>query len=104
MIARYVLEAAAITLVFTKGTIFKAVREHGPKLWQELAACPLCAGVWVGMFWRVLRARANEIVGFLGNADYASLSFAADVLASGAVTGVVALAGALFLSLLDRYS
>ena len=95
MIARFVLEAVCITLVFTKGTIFKAVREHGPKLWQELATCPLCVGVWVGMFWRVLRALPD---------DHASLSFAEDVLASGAVTGVVALVVALFVSLLDRHS
>lgn len=95
MIARYVLEAAAITLVFTKGTIFKAVREHGPKLWQELASCPLCAGVWVGMVWRVLRALPDVHV---------TLSFAEDVLASGAVTGVATLVVALFVSLLDRWS
>ena len=95
MIARYVLEAVCITLVFTKGMIFKAVREHGPKLWQELAACPLCAGVWVGMLWRVLRALPDV---------HASLPFAADVLASGAETGVVALVVALFVSVLDRHS
>ena len=95
MIARYVLEAAAITLVFTKGTIFKAVREHGPKLWQELASCPLCAGVWVGMLWRVLRALPDV---------HASLPFAEDVLASGAVTGVATLVVALFVSVLDRHS
>lgn len=95
MLARYVLEAAAITLVFTKGTLFRMLRERGPKLWQELASCPLCLGVWVGMIWRVLRTWPEA---------HASFAFAADVLASGAVTGVFALAVALFLSFLDRYS
>ena len=96
MIARYVLEAACITLVFTKGTIFKTVREHGPKLWQELASCPLCVGVWIGMFWRLLRSVNPE--------EVRSIALAEDVLASGAVTGVVALTVALFLSVLDRHS
>ena len=95
MLARYVLEAAAIALVFTKGTIFKRLREQGPKSWQELASCPLCVGVWVGMIWRVLRVWPDAV---------ATPSFAADVLASGAVTGVVALVVALFVALLDRYS
>ena len=99
MLARYVLEAAAITLVFTKGTIFKSVREHGPKLWQELASCPLCAGVWVGMIWRLLRS----LPGFNPD-ELHSVSLAEDVLASGAATGVVALTVALFLSVLDKHS
>ena len=99
MIARYVLEAAAITLVFTKGTLFKTVREHGPKLWQELAACPLCVGVWIGMLWRFLRS----VPGF-NPEELHPVSLAEDVLASGAATGVVALTVALFLSVLDRHS
>lgn len=98
MIPRYVLEAVAITLVFTKGGIFKWVRESGPALWRELAACPLCAGVWVGMIWRVLRALPDVHVPLL------SLTFAEDVLASGAVTGVAALVLSLFVMLLDRWS
>lgn len=43
-----VLFSSAITVVFTRGTVFASVRERGPKLWRELASCPLCVGVWVG--------------------------------------------------------
>lgn len=96
VLAHYVLEAAAITFVFTKGTIFKSLREHGPKLWQELASCPLCAGVWIGMLWRVLRTWSES--------HGLTVAFAADVLASGAATGVVALVVVLFVALLDRWS
>ena len=92
---RYVFEAVAITLVFTKGAIFKRVRESGPALWRELAACPLCAGVWVGMIWRVVRALPEV---------QATALFAEDVLAAGALTGVVALVVALFVGVLDRWS
>lgn len=41
--------AVAITVVFTQGSIFQRVRSWGPKLWQELANCSLCAGTWIGM-------------------------------------------------------
>lgn len=43
-----VLFSAAITVVFTRGSIFAPVRERGPKLWRELSSCALCSGVWVG--------------------------------------------------------
>ena len=94
MIWRYVLEAAAITLVFTRGTIFKRLREHGPALWQELAKCSLCVGVWVGAAWHVLRARPEAL----------TVVTAADALASGAATGVAALLVSLTVSVLDARS
>jgi hypothetical protein len=46
--ATIVLFSAAITVVFTRGTIFNALRTHGPDLWRELVTCSLCSGVWVG--------------------------------------------------------
>lgn len=44
-----VLQATAITLVLTTGSIFDPLRRHGPKLLRELAGCPMCSGVWIGM-------------------------------------------------------
>lgn len=43
-----VLESAAVTVVLTQGTIFRPLRERGPKLWRELVSCPLCLGWWIG--------------------------------------------------------
>lgn len=42
------LFSSAITVVFTQGSIFRPLREHGPRLWRELVNCALCSGVWVG--------------------------------------------------------
>lgn len=89
MIPLLVLEAAVITLVFTRGSIFRRLRELGPPLdearprtlWQEFASCPLCVGVWVGFAWRLLHERPIA----------PSVELGADVLASGASTGVLAL-------------
>lgn len=45
-----ILEAAAITIVITYGSIFEGLRTHGPKGWQRFWNCPLCVGFWVGAF------------------------------------------------------
>lgn len=92
--AHEVLEAVAITIVFTKGSIFKRLRESGPALWRELADCPLCAGVWIGMIWHLLRARPDAL----------SLNVTEQVLAAGVLTGVGALILSLFIALLDRWA
>lgn len=49
-----VLFSAAITVVFTQGTIFRGIRGHGPALWRELVICALCSGVWIGAFATIL--------------------------------------------------
>jgi hypothetical protein len=49
------VEAAAITVVFVKGSIFRWPREHGPQFWREFSGCALCVGFWVGMSWAILR-------------------------------------------------
>lgn len=46
--ALIVLFSFAITVVFTRGSIFEPLRQHGPELWRDLVKCPLCSGVWVG--------------------------------------------------------
>lgn len=75
-----VLGAAAITLLFVLGSIFKPLREHGPKLWRELVTCPLCLGFWLGI---------GAILVFEGRPhDLKSLCV---VLAGGAVSAFVAL-------------
>lgn len=56
-----VLEAAAVTVVVTQGTIFRPLRERGPKLWRELVNCPLCLGWWIGA------------AGALGDTSYSEL-------------------------------
>ena len=94
MVLGHVIEAAAITLVFVRGSIFKRVREAGPSVWRELAGCPLCAGVWVGAAWHLLRERPLAV----------SIDVIADVLGVGALTGVLALVVVLLVSLLDRWS
>ena len=93
MIWTYALEASAITIVFTKGSIFKRLRENGPALWQEWAGCPLCVGVWVGAAWRYLRDAAIP--------PFLTMPVAFELLANGAVTGVIALLVALTVSVLD---
>jgi len=71
----HVLEAAAITLVFTQGTLFVWVR----KLWPAFFSCPLCVGVWVG-------------IGYSGMlSPPITSSEGLQVLGSGALAGVVAL-------------
>jgi hypothetical protein len=75
-----VLFSAAIAVVFTRGTLFQGLRERGPQLWRELAACPLCSGTWVGM----LSAAA-----VLGVGDFPS---AFRALGAGAAAGCTALA------------
>lgn len=87
-----VFESAAITVVFAKGSIFKWLRSSGPEFWQELAGCPLCAGVWIGAGWRLLHAPVVDS------------RVAWDALASGAETGVLALLLVLLLALLDKHS
>ncbi len=52
--ALLVLQAAAITLIFVRGSIFQRLRASGPALWRELASCGLCAGFWVGAMWYAL--------------------------------------------------
>jgi hypothetical protein len=44
VLAESVVLAAAITLVFVRGGLFKRVRA----LWPTFFECPLCVGVWVG--------------------------------------------------------
>ena len=43
-----VIYLVAIAIVWSRGTIFRWVRTHGPRVWVALADCPLCSGVWIG--------------------------------------------------------
>ena len=39
-----ILALTCVTIVFTRGTIFKRVRG----VWPVLLGCPLCTGFWIG--------------------------------------------------------
>lgn len=78
--------AAAMAFVFTQGTLFKTVRDHGPKIWREFSTCALCVGVWVGGGLHALFASFPQGADKLGIARYA-----AELLGIGSLTGVLAL-------------
>jgi hypothetical protein len=82
------LEAVGATLVFTQGSIFKPVRERGPKLWREFSHCPLCVGVWVGMLlmWRYL----HTLLGSAGSMP-SVLDWGLALVGFGAASGTIAL-------------
>ena len=61
-VAFLVLQATGIALVFTQGSIFEPFRRHGPKLWRELAACPLCSGTWIGMIMAAFAVNQGHLV------------------------------------------
>jgi hypothetical protein len=84
--------AAAITLVFVRGSIFKGLRSSGPALWQELASCALCSGFWIG-----------AILYFLhGEPAYFAFSYWLNVLGFGALTAVASLLLVLALDALEK--
>jgi hypothetical protein len=89
-----VLQAAAITLVITEGSIFARLRTFGPALWRQLVACSLCLGVWVGAALYLVQA-------FTYPWTWRS---AVEVLGFGCVTGVLAFLGAQLIACLDRWS
>jgi hypothetical protein len=81
-----ILFSAAITVVFTQGTLFKPLRDHGPKLWRDLASCALCTGVWVGAATWLLFSGFPHAGGKLEIARAVAVE-----LGVGSVTGCVAL-------------
>lgn len=89
-----VLQAAAITLVVTEGSIFARLRTFGPALWRQLISCSLCLGVWVGMGLYVLHALPI----------WWSWRLGVEVLGFGCVSGVLAFVGAQGIACLDRWS
>lgn len=73
----------AIAHVWSRGTIFRALREAGGtsslgRAWRALATCPLCSGWWIGV---------------LGHALWLSrFRFVIEWLGAGAIVGTLALA------------
>ena len=101
------VQAAAITIVFVRGSIFERVRDNGPRLWQELTSCPLCAGVWIGFGWSLLSwfrslgtPASLETLWEKLRSEW--LSVALDTLAVGALTGTLALFIEILLNFLVR--
>lgn len=74
-----VISLVCIAHVWARGTIFKPLRTHGPKLWQALADCPLCSGWWIGAIGHVIYS-------------YPRAPFWLDIVGVGAVVGTLALA------------
>lgn len=87
-----VLFSAAITVVFTRGSVFDAVRSRGPELWRDLAGCPLCTGVWVGGALEALQVQGLDFRAAL------------TVLGVGCVTGCAALLYALLTDFLGSHA
>ncbi len=91
-----VLQAAALAVLVTQGSIFDKLREIGPKWWRDLLTCPLCFGTWTGMFGAiliVLRSRPNPS----SVLDFVDLAWF--VLSAGALSGAL---GLLFVYVIER--
>lgn len=99
-----IAEAIAITIVFTRGSIFEKVRDNGPALWQRLAGCPLCAGVWIGAGWHLLREHFASTPTPPLSAFAFTIEHGLQTLGSAALTGVLAILVTNTLDYLDRGS
>lgn len=96
------IEAAAITVVFVRGSIFEPLRAHGPKLWRELVSCALCSGFWIGAVWRSLALWLDPRISLQ---SFQGWVFAgSEITVVGALTGVSALLVVQVLDVLDRWS
>jgi hypothetical protein len=92
-----VLQAVAITLVITEGSVFARLRTFGPTLWRQLISCSLCLGVWVGMAMYAANIAWTYPVMF-------KWPEAVEMLGFGCVTGVLAFMSAQLIACLDRWS
>lgn len=90
-----VLLSAAITVVFVRGSIFDALRAHGPELWRDLAKCPLCSGVWIGGGATAVLGRYEMVQTVALSPNYGGVvdccAFVFLVLGLGSLTGCAAL-------------
>ena len=57
---------AAISFVWSRGTIFRWLRTHGPKPWVALADCPLCSGFWIGVMGHAMWIESPVLITWLG--------------------------------------
>jgi hypothetical protein len=92
-----IFSAAAITLVFVRGSIFAPLRSRGPAIWRELASCALCAGFWVGAILYFLRGEPAYFASlyWLDALSHGALSAAAALFVVRALEALEALADAL---------
>jgi hypothetical protein len=91
---------AAVTFIISRAGIFRWLREIGPKSWRDFITCPLCTGFWVGAGLAVFRQLEPYLWKLQGFSGFGSRSagLALDVVATGALTGAVAL---LYTSVID---
>ncbi len=81
-------QGAAVAFVITRSGLFAPLRDHGPAAWRSFIECPLCVGVWAGMF---LTAAQLLAAGYRPIGAMAILSWATVGLGTGALAGLVAL-------------
>jgi hypothetical protein len=91
--------AAATTLVITEGSIFRPIREHGPKLWRDLWSCPLCLGVWIGWAFALVFG-STEFQSAL-DVQRVTLRWIEWIFGCGMLTGVLAYLAKMVLDVLD---
>lgn len=97
-----ILQAAAVTLVFTRGSIFEALRgepyrarEAEPRLlrlFRDWASCPLCSGVWIGAAFYAVQTWGS-----------ARLAHGLQVLGIACIVGVLASLLYMLLEFLDSF-
>lgn len=58
----------AIAFVWSRGSLFKPLREHGPKPWRALHGCPMCVGVWAALLGVAALAWCPRLVLVFGDA------------------------------------
>lgn len=97
-----VIISVSITLVFTEGSLFNVFRRRGPKLLRDLASCPLCSGVWIGMICAGFAIDQGHLVLIEGAQTIGRV--APYVLGIGAITGISALTVKRVWDLLDAVS
>lgn len=82
------LHAVGITVVITRSSLFSPLRDHGPDIWRKFWVCPLCVGVWVGLFLSAANAWAlSQVPAALEDWTRAVLGG----LGTGALAGAIAL-------------
>lgn len=93
-----IAQAAGMTVVVTKSSLFRPFREHGPRGWQGFVSCQLCVGVWIGIALTLFKVWVAA--GWPPNAwEWAVVAVAA--LGNGAIAGALALFYAAALECID---
>lgn len=85
------LEAAAVAIVLTRGSLFSVFREHGPAGWRAFARCALCVGFWCGASFSVVTLYSAWSAAGMSPGRPQWLELGLRVVGLGALSGAVAL-------------